>query len=488
MKELYINQQWMAAKGEAFSTQNPATGEPLWSGQAAALSQVDEAIAAAKAAFSSWSLLSLEERIAYLQAFIHEVEKNQADLAEIISKETGKPLWESITEVSSIVSKLPISIKAYHDRTGFHVETAAMMQHVIRHKPQGVLAVLGPYNFPGHLPHGHIIPALLAGNTVVFKPSELTPLTAQTLMTYWHAAKLPAGVINLVQGGKSIGAHLTQHTDLDGVLFTGSYATGKRIHQQFAEFPEKILALEMGGNNPLVISNVPDLNAAIYHTIQSAFITAGQRCSCARRLIIIRNKISQDFLQGLIKATQSLKIGCYNEQPQPFMGPVISSAVAQVIVDKQSELQKKGGEILIPAQRLKENTGFVSPGIIDMTSSQQVVDEEIFGPLLQVFFVDSLLEAIHVANRTRYGLAAGIFSDQEAEYLQFYATVRAGIINWNRPTTGASSVAPFGGVGYSGNHHPSAYYAADYSAYPVASYEATQLILPDKLSPGIELL
>lgn len=484
---LYINHQWLPAEGEAFSTKNPSTGETLWSGNAATIAQIDEAVQAARAAFPAWALLSIDDRIGCLQEFISIVEKNHTDLAEIISKETGKPLWEASTEVSTIISKLPISVAAYHDRTGFHVKTTYDIQQITRHKPQGVLVVLGPYNFPGHLPNGHIIPALLAGNTIVFKPSELTPLTAQTIINYWHMAKLPAGIINLLQGDKKVGENLANHPDIDGILFTGSYATGKRLHQQFADFPQKILALEMGGNNPLVITNINNIEAAVYHTIQSAFITAGQRCTCARRLIMVNNKVNQQFLRCLVKITQQLKVGYYDDQPEPFMGPVISSTVAQFIINKQEQLRQNGGEILVESQFLEENTGLISPGIIDMTASKHIVDEEIFGPLLQVIWVGDLSEAITVANQTQYGLVAAIFSDNEAEYLEFYAKMRAGIINWNRPTIGATSMAPFGGLGCSGNHRPSGYYAADYCAHPIASNESTSLVLPDVLLPGIEL-
>src|SRR3990167_8941296 len=171
---------------------------------------------------------------------------------------------------------------------------------VLRHRGHGVMAVLGPYNLPGHLPNGHIIPALLAGNTVVFKPSALTSLVGQKLMEVWEKTNLPKGVLNLVQGGKETGIALAHHPDINGIYFTGSYETGKSLHQFFAGRPEVILALEMGGNNPLVVFNVQNLAAAVYLTIQSAFITSGQRCSCARRLIVANNKEGADFVKRLV--------------------------------------------------------------------------------------------------------------------------------------------------------------------------------------------
>jgi len=487
LADLFINNQWLVGEGVLIHSYNPATQQLLWEGHGASLQQADDAVLSARHAFTKWSLMSFEERTDILREFNHQLEKNQTDLSEIIAKETGKPLWEASTEVSTMVAKLSISIEAFHDRTGLHVKTSQDIQQITRHKPHGVMAVLGPYNFPGHLPNGHIIPALLAGNTVIFKPSEFTPLTAQTIISCWQAAHLPAGVINLLQGGKEVGMALAKHTGVNGLLFTGSYATGKWLHQQFADYPEKILALEMGGNNPLVIGDIQHTEAAIYLTLQSVFLTAGQRCTCAKRLIVVDNKINRGYLDELVSATKRLHVGLYNDDPQPFMGALISDKAVQQVLTKQQQLVQQGGNILLAAAQLVPNTGLMSPGIIDVTAIKDLPDEEIFGPLLQVIWVENMQQAIKVANQTRYGLVAGIFSENEAEYMEFYSFVNAGIINWNRPTTGASSAAPFGGIGHSGNHRPSAYYAADYSAYPVASNESSHLSLPANLLPGIVL-
>ncbi|MEG1215068.1 MAG: aldehyde dehydrogenase family protein, partial [Leclercia sp.] len=168
-------------------------------------------------------------------------------------------------------------VRAYHERTGESLTEMADGAASLRHRPHGVLAVFGPYNFPGHLPNGHIVPALIAGNTVVFKPSELTPWTAEETVKLWQAAGLPDGVLNLVQGGRSTGEALAQSSEIDGLLFTGSANTGYHLHQQLAGAPEKILALEMGGNNALIIDEITDIDAVVNLTIQSAFVSAGQR-------------------------------------------------------------------------------------------------------------------------------------------------------------------------------------------------------------------
>ncbi|HEX8479605.1 MAG TPA: succinylglutamate-semialdehyde dehydrogenase, partial [Telluria sp.] len=349
----------------------------------------------------------------------------------------------------------------------------------------GVFGVFGPYNFPGHLPNGHIVPALIAGNTVVFKPSEYAPRTAVKTVQLWEKAGLPAGVINLVNGGRDTGIALGKNDGLDGVLFTGSCQTGVALHKQFGGQPGKMLALEMGGNNPLVVWDVRDIDAAVHHAIMSAFISAGQRCTCARRLVVADTEEGDAFIERLVEVASTLTVGASNAEPQPFMGPVVSSAVAARLVQAQAEMAAKGGKVLLQMRQLDPNAGFVTAGIVDVTNAKDIPDEEWFGPLLQIVRVADFDAAIKVANNTEFGLAAALLSNDEALWKQFAVQARAGIVNWNRPTTGAASSAPFGGVGKSGNHRPSAYYAADYCAYPVASIETSELEMPAKLSPGL---
>ncbi|KEQ19146.1 succinylglutamate-semialdehyde dehydrogenase [Endozoicomonas numazuensis] len=484
---LFIKGQWLQGEGQTFSSLNPASGETVWKGAAAQPSQVDQAISAARKAQPEWAATSLEDRISLVRKFAELVEQKAGVLAETIAKETGKPLWESKTEAAAMKGKIEISIKAYNERTGTIENAMPGARAFIRHKPHGVVAVFGPYNFPGHLPNGHIVPALLAGNTVVFKPSELTPATAEETIKLWEQAGLPEGVLNLVQGEKETGIALAGHKAIDGLFFTGSSNTGRLIHQQFGGQPGKILALEMGGNNPLIITEVEDRKAAIHDAIQSAFITAGQRCTCSRRLFVPATEWGDTFINQLVEAARNIKVGQWDDEEQPFMGAVISEAAANGILQAQTRLNQLGGESLLPARSLKEGTGLLSPGIIDVSAIKELPDEEYFGPLLQVIRYHHLNEAIDQANDTRYGLSAGIFSDSREDYEQFLHLSRAGIVNWNKPITGASSAAPFGGIGDSGNHRPSAYFAADYCAYPVASVEAESLALPEKLSPGLKL-
>lgn len=485
--DIYVNGVWTVGAGDQLISTNPATNTEIWRGHAASPEQCLEAISAARAAFIAWSELSFENRLNHLHKFVQELTTQQAELALILSQETGKPLWESKTELSAMLGKLEITKQAYLDRCKENIKDMQGVTSITRHKPHGVVLVLGPFNFPGHLPNGHIMPALLAGNTIVFKPSELTPNFSVSMMQCWHAAGLPAGVINMVQGVGKIGQFLVENPDIDGIFFTGSSTTGFKIQASILEHPNRILALEMGGNNPLVVHKPADIDAAVYNTIQSAYITAGQRCSCARRLIVTRNTIGEQFVKRLVDVINKIKVGPYTEQPEPFMGAVISNAAADQILQAYQKLVGLGAEILVPIKRNVENCAILTPGLIDVTNIKIQIDEEIFGPLLRLTWVDNLEAAIREANSTKYGLSAGILCAEQDDYLQFYQKIRAGIVNWNRPITGASSAAPFGGIGKSGNHRPSAYYAADYCAYPVASLEEAHLHLPTILSPGIVL-
>lgn len=482
---LFINGQWSSLGHEVFVKTNPATNLELWRGYNSEADSVDLAVQAARAAFPAWAKRPLESRIEILEKFSAELMAEKESLAETIASETGKPLWEALTEVQAMVNKVAISIDSYHNRTGNKLTTMADGNAVLRHRPHGVMAVFGPYNFPGHLPNGHIVPALLAGNCVVFKPSELTPYTAQLTVKIWEKVGLPDGVINLVQGGKETGVALTQHPGIDGLLFTGSANTGYVLHQQFAGQPQKILALEMGGNNPLIIDSYQDLDAAVHLVIQSAFISAGQRCTCARRLLVPVGEQGDQFIQRLVEVTRDIRVGEWNQQPQPFMGSVISLQAAENLLAAQRHLQAKGGQSLLEMHSIKEGTALLSPGIIDVTEVVDLPDEEYFGPLLTVIRYHSRDEAIAIANNTRFGLAAGLVSTDSNFYDQLLIEIRAGIVNWNKPLTGASSNAPFGGTGASGNHRPSAYYAADYCSWPMASLETEQLTLPATLSPGL---
>ena len=487
MSTHFIAGAWQEGLAASFESLNPVSQAVLWRGRAATPVQVAAAVAAARSAFPAWAQRSLDERIVVLEAFANSLKARADELARCIGAETGKPLWESATEVTTMVNKVAISIQSYRERTGEKSGPLADATAVLRHKPHGVVAVFGPYNFPGHLPNGHIVPALLAGNAVVFKPSELTPKVAELTVKCWIEAGLPAGVLNLLQGARETGVALAADAGIDGLFFTGSSGTGNLLHKQFAGRPDKILALEMGGNNPLVVEQVADLDAAVYTIIQSAFISAGQRCTCARRLLVPAGAWGDSLLARLVAVTATIQVGAFDQQPAPFMGSVISLGAAEHLLTAQQQLLAKGATALLTMTQPQATAALLTPGIIDVTAVSNRPDEEFFGPLLQVIRYSDFDAAIAEANATQFGLAAGLLSDSAERYQQFWLQSRAGIVNWNKQLTGAASSAPFGGVGASGNHRASAYYAADYCAYPVASLECATLSLPATLTPGVSL-
>jgi len=485
MNELYIDGQWCAASGPAFASRNPGTGETVWSGNAASADDVDRAVNAARRAFATWSQTPLEARCEIVKRFAALVTEKKEALAQAIGRETGKPLWEARTEAASMAAKVAISITAYGERTGEKRTPIADGIAVLRHRPHGVVAVFGPYNFPGHLPNGHIVPALIAGNAVVFKPSELAPEVARATVELWREAGLPAGVLNLVQGERDTGIALANHRQIDGLFFTGSSDTGTLLHRQFGGRPEIVLALEMGGNNPLVVAPVEHIDAAVHHAIQSAFLSAGQRCTCARRILVPADAFGERFLARFVEVSSRITVGEYDAEPQPFMGAVISARAAGKLMSAQAQLRARGARALLPMEQRDPALGFVTPAILDVTGVADLPDEEHFGPLAQIIRYAGFDDAIAQANNTAFGLSAGLLADDEALWHRFTREIRAGVVNWNRPTNGASSGAPFGGTGRSGNHRPSAYYAADYCAYPMASVESAQLQMPASVSPGL---
>lgn len=479
----FINGLWTSATGDSFFSINPSTNEVFWEGYEGSSEDVDHAVAAAYNAFFPWADQLLSKRQDYLKSFIRLLTEQKEELAKTISNEVGKPHWESLIEVQNAINKLDISIGAFNQRC----QPISGGSALARFKPHGPVVVFGTFNSPVHIAMGHIIPALLAGNTVIFKPSELAPGTGQKLMEIWQKAALPEGVINMVQGGRAVGEALVAHDLIKGIFFTGSLATGIAINKAVANELQKILVLELGGNNPLVVYNVKNLEAAAHITIQSAFITSGQRCTCTRRLIVPNGKEGDDFLKELVRQMALLKVGPVSERPEPFMGPLINLQAVNKILEIQEKWLSQGATALVSLRSLSNEKPLVSPGLIDVTAMSHREDAEVFGPLLQCVRINSLDEAIDEANNTVYGLAAGIITDEKEAYEKFYKKVNSGVINWNQQTTGASSAVPFGGIGLSGNHRPTAYFAADYCSYPVSSIEYPLVELPKELPSGISL-
>ncbi|MCA9290483.1 MAG: aldehyde dehydrogenase family protein, partial [Phycisphaerales bacterium] len=328
--------------------------------------------------------------------------------------------------------------------------------------------VIGPFNFPAHLPNGHFVPALLLGNTVVLKPSDKTPAVGQMLAEMMHDAGVPRGVFNVVQGAADVAVRLTTHDDLDGILFTGSWPVGRRILEANLDRPGRMVALEMGGNNPAVVMADAHLRQAVVECVRAGFATTGQRCTCTRR-IIVQRAVADVFIPAFCRAATTLLVGPGDDTNPVFMGPLVTEGSADAMLAAQRALASAGGRVLVESTRLDRPGHFVTPGVVQVDGFSVGADEEVFGPLVQITVVDDLDQAIAQANATRFGLAASIFTTDAAAADRFFRRVRAGCINHNTGTAGASSKLPFGGLGHSGNHRPAAAFSSEYCAYPAAS-------------------
>lgn len=464
--ESLIGGNWEPGLGDALRKSCPATGTLSWQGHAANKEQVLRAVNAARLAFETWSQTNIADREVVLRNYALALGDRKDEIARAISQDVGKTRAEANGEVGAMVGKIELSIQAFHERTGASGFETGAGKFELTHRPHGVMAVFGPYNFPGHLPNGHIVPALLAGNTCVFKPSELAPSVAPIMAECFEAAGLPPGCVNIVQGGRETGAALLD-SDINGLLFTGSEQTGRFFHKALGGRPDVMLALEMGGNNPLIAWDPSDLDAAAEIIIQSAFLTSGQRCTCARRLILPDNAFGDGLLKSVTDRAASLSMGGWNDE-DAYMGPLVSAESAARTVAFQKDLEARGGKIRLASEQSDPELGYVSAGIIDMTHASPP-DDECFGPLLQVYRASTLSDAIALANQTRFGLSAGLVCDDDNVWDEVRGKLRVGILNRNRPTVGASGKLPFGGPGMSGNFRPGGYYAADYCAWPQAS-------------------
>jgi succinylglutamic semialdehyde dehydrogenase len=453
------------------------------------ISHVDQACESAKRAFVEWSALTIEQRMQHLERVKEAFAKKEEQFAEVIARETGKPLWETRTEAKAIVGKFTITFEHSMELIKeVRVEQALPgVDGFIRYRPRGVFAVLGPFNFPAHLPNGHIVPALVTGNCVVFKPSELTPATAQLMAQCFEEAKLPPGVFNLVQGKGDIGQRLVSHKHIDGVLFTGSYETGLRISEATLHDYWKLLALEMGGKNSTIVWKDADLDKAIYESLIGAFMSSGQRCSCTSR-IFVHKDVAGEFTERFYQRAKKLTIGHWSENP--FMGPVISEKSMDTYLRFQDIAVREGADKVMRGKVLEtDHKGYyVTPSIYkvnnyDHQSTYQ--NTEIFGPNVALYETTDLQEAIDFTNGSGYGLSMAIFSQDRKNYEICLQRARVGLLNWNRTTNGASSRLPFGGRGKSGNDRPSAHFAVYYCTVPVASLEDLTPFDPSKTLPGM---
>jgi len=479
----YIDGSFQPLTGEEIVSVNPARpGEIIWQG-AADVSHIDKAVDAARRALPDWANRSFDERVDALRRWQSVVQKHAERIAKLITDETGKTLAEGRAEAKLLSSKVDITLgdESMRRVREYEVNVTETRSGRCRFKPHGVMAIIGPFNFPAHLPNGHWVPAMLTGNTIVFKPSEKTPAVGQLVAELMDEAEIPPGVFNVVQGAGDIAAQLVDHNDIDGILFTGSWPVGRRILETNLDRSGRIIALEMGGNNPAVIMPDAPLKQAVLECVRAGFATTGQRCTCTRR-VIVHADIAERVIALFAKVTSMLVVGPGDADEPVFMGPIITDQARRNVLDFQNDLVKDGGRLIVEAAAPEDTDGyFITPGIVEVDGFDREHDCEVFGPLVQVCVVNSLDEAIKQANATQYGLAASIFTSDEATFDTFFRDVNAGIINWNVGTAGASSKLPFGGVGHSGNHRPAGVFAMDYCAYPIANMieQSRDVAVPD---------
>ena len=450
---------------------------------------IEQACEAAKKAYPQWAKLSFEQRKKYLLKLKDLFESHVDEMAQLIARDTGKSLWDATTEAKALGSKIDITLNYSSQLIKEERITNALpgVDGVIRYKSRGVMAVLGPFNFPAHLPNGHIVPALLAGNTIVFKPSEQTPAVGQFYAQLIDKAELPAGVFNLVQGDGEAGRRLVVNENVDGILFTGSYEVGLRIKQETLTHYWKILALEMGGKNATVVWEDADLDKAIYETLIGAYMSSGQRCSGTSR-IILHDKIADEFTERFYQAAKKLTIGHWSKNP--FMGPLINAGAVEKYIRFQEIANRENCESLMRGKALDLDPKgyYVTPSIhlvkkYDPNSVYQ--KSEIFGPNVAVMRSSDFDQTLEIVNGSGYGLVMALFSKNQDLYQEALLRARVGLLNFNRTTNGASSRLPFGGMGKSGNDRPSAHFAIQYCSVPVASLEDPTSFDKTKMLPGM---
>jgi len=487
----FIGGEWKKSSGgdEGWAVESPADLNDKIMAVESSYKDIEQACLSAKEAFKKWRITPLAERKEALLRLKKAFQESAGEMATTISRETGKPLWEAKTEAAALAAKVDVtlehSLKLIAEE---HVANALPgLEGYVRHKPRGVMAVVGPFNFPAHLPNGHIVPALIAGNTIVFKPSDKTPAVGQVLTQCFEKAGFPPGVFNLVQGQVETGKRLVQNENIDGILFTGSYEVGLKIKQDTLDHYWKILALEMGGKNSSVIWADADLEKAVYETVVGAYMTSGQRCSCTSK-VILHKSIRDRFIENFHETAKKLTIGHWSENP--FMGPLISKDSLDKYLRFQDIAKREGAEPLMRGKVLELSRPgyYVTPSIniVDKFNKNSTYQKnEIFGPNVAIYTVDDFEEAMEIVNAAGFGLAMALFTKDRALYEKALVEAKVGLLNWNRTTNGASSRLPFGGLGKSGNDRPSGHYAIQYCAVPVASLVDFGEYDKDKNLPGI---
>lgn len=461
-------------------TLSPLDDSVVWQGDETPVDQIPAIMQRAHDAGEAWRRTSLDDRIAIVRAYSQYIDANRPEITALISREVGKLPWDAAGEVNAAVAKAAVSIKAIEERRSTKVVDAGPPSRTIRYQPLGVTLVLGPFNFPLHLPGGQVIPALLAGNSVVMKPSEQATAVGQWMARAWKSAGLPDDVFQLIYGRVEPAAAAIDSPLVKGVFLTGGRGAGQAIHKQLAGRYDVLLALELGGNNPIVVCPEVDAEAVGATVSFSAFVSAGQRCTCARRAFFIRGDETESQIDDVVSRTRNLRIGLPGDDPAPQVGPIISADAAGKLKNTYDKLVELGCRELVPWQVDQRRGNLVYPSILDASeldaaASVQLAELEWFGPMLVIHRADDFQSALSKAAETTYGLAASLLGGDSDMFEQFVNEIGAGVVNWNSATTGAAGALPFGGRGHSGNHRPAGFFAIDFCGEPIASLQSESI-------------
>lgn len=450
---------------------SPADQSDVVARHGVARAHVDAAVDAARRAFPAWRRLGEAKRRELLKAYQERVRHHAPAIVEVLAREAGKALWDAKSEAGALAAKVDLVLGEGAEWTRDRV--LADLPGEIRYRPHGVLAVLGPFNFPAHLPNGQILPALLLGNTVVFKPSEKCPSAAVWMARCFDEAGFPPGVVNVVQGEGASAAALANHDDVDGVLFTGSAAVGRSIVAANAHRPGKLVALELGGKNASIVLEDADVEAAARHIAFAAFASAGQRCTATSRVFVAR-AVADQLTQRFADAARAVTVG-YPLDEGVFMGPLITEGARDALFAAQARARAAGFEAVVDGGPLDVDgrRGWYARPSVHLAPHADIrvegyTHDELFGPDVAVYVVDGLDEAIALTNATDYGLAAAVFTQSTDAFEEAADRLRVGVLHWNQSSNGASGRLPFGGVKDSGNHRPAGILAGAFCAWPQA--------------------
>lgn len=448
----FIGGKWIdSASGKTIPNVNPAnTNDIIGNAELCTRNEARSAVEAAYNAFKTWKSTPAPARGRIIAKMARLMEEHKEELAQILTREEGKTINESRGELTRAINVVEFCAGESRRMNGETIqsELPANFAYTIK-EPHGVVACITPWNFPVAIPVWKLAPALVAGNTVVFKPASNTPGTAVRLTELFVEAGIPDGVLNLVLGsGSEAGDEIVNHPAVRAISFTGSTETGLKLYEQIARRGIPFQA-EMGGKNPVVVLEDCDINLAVEHTTQGAFGSTGQRCTATSRAVVI-NTIADEFVQKIVERAKSFKLGDGSD-PANEIGPSVDESQFNTVL-KYIEIGREDGATMLCGGKKAEGEGlengyFVEPTIFDhVTPDMRIAREEIFGPVLSVLRVKDFDEAMMVANDSDYGLSSSVFSNDANDIYRFVDEIESGMTHVNSPTTGGEAHIPFGGI------------------------------------------